>query len=164
MHRGEPYGQRQLAAMHHRAGRYGGLPTAIRTLQSQPLGRQFPTPHTAASRADEPVWPTPIRQIAGACRLVRKTPGKLRARHRTVMRSKKNSWRRPGHLLRPALRLQKLPQSRAKSNSAPPDLQKTVRVNGDGYGLSPLTDYQILRHRSQGDTPLPESIRLILIV
>src|SRR6201984_2639123 len=83
--RGKPSGERQFAAMHDRAGCHRGLPTATRAFPSEPLSRQFPAPHTAAGRADEPVWPTPLKQMSRACRLVRKRLCELSARHRTIM-------------------------------------------------------------------------------
>src|ERR1700751_5363149 len=83
--RGKPSGERQFAAMHDRAGCHRGLPTATRAFPSEPLSRQFPAPHTAAGRADEPVWPTPLKQMSRACRLVRKMLCELSARHRTIM-------------------------------------------------------------------------------
>src|SRR6476619_868262 len=85
MDRGKPSGERQLAAMHHRAGRHRGLPTATRAFPSEPLSRQFPAPHPAASRADEPDRPTPLKQMPRACRFVRKTLCELSTRHRTIM-------------------------------------------------------------------------------
>src|SRR4029077_6067005 len=85
MDRGKPSGEWQLAAMHHRAGRHRGLPTATRAFPSEPLSRQFPAPHPAASRADEPDRPTPLKQMPRACRFVRKTLCELSTRHRTIM-------------------------------------------------------------------------------
>src|ERR1700748_1943064 len=83
--RGKPSGERQFAAMPDRVGCQRGLPTATRAFPSEPLSRQFPASHTAAGRADEPVWPTPLKQMSRACRLVRKMLCELSARHRTIM-------------------------------------------------------------------------------
>src|SRR5260221_13442446 len=85
MDRGKPSGERQLATMHHRAGRHRGLPTATGAFPSEPLSRQFPAPHPAASRADEPDRPTPLKQMPRACRFVRKTLCELSTRHRTII-------------------------------------------------------------------------------
>src|ERR1700740_340231 len=85
MDRGEPSGEVPVASMSDRAGCHRVLPTATRAFPSEPLSRQFPAPHTAAGRADEPVWPTPLKQMSRACRLVRKMLCELSARHRTIM-------------------------------------------------------------------------------
>ena len=55
MDRREPDGQRQLAAMHHGAGRHRSVPAATCALPGEPFPRQFPALDTAETRAHEPV-------------------------------------------------------------------------------------------------------------
>src|SRR4029077_233231 len=67
------------------------VPAVTEVCRPQPAHSQvnrfpkFPAPHPAASRADEPDRPTPLKQMPRACRFVRKTLCELSTRHRTIM-------------------------------------------------------------------------------
>ena len=85
MDRREPDGQRQLAAMHHGAGRHRSVPAATCALPGEPFPRQFPALDTAATRAHEPVWPTRLKEMPRTSRLVGKALRELGSRHRTII-------------------------------------------------------------------------------
>ena len=82
--RPEPDGERQLRAVHHRAGGHRGLPGAGGALPGERLGRELPALRVPARRAAEPVRPAQLCKIRGTRRLVRKATLKLDERARKV--------------------------------------------------------------------------------
>src|SRR6266511_5288016 len=62
----EPYRQRQLGAVHHRAGSHRGLPAALGAFIGPRLGVELPCLPVTAFGTDEAVRPAGLRQISGA--------------------------------------------------------------------------------------------------
>src|SRR5665213_1939719 len=77
----EPRPQRQLAPMHDGTGGHRRLPMATGALPSERLGLEFPALADATGRTDETIRPPLRGEVAGACRLVRKSGVELRPRH-----------------------------------------------------------------------------------
>ena len=81
----EPGLQREMAAVHDRAGGHRGLPPAGRTFPRGAVPLQFPALHAAAARTDEALRPAPLRQMPRAGVLVGEPPLEGGARHRAVV-------------------------------------------------------------------------------
>jgi hypothetical protein len=81
----EPRSQRQVAAMHHSAGRHGCLPRATGAFPSCAISLQRPALAGTTGGADEALGPTMLRQIMRARFLVGKPSVERLAGHRFVV-------------------------------------------------------------------------------